>query len=534
MKERTLILGNGPVASGIAKALLSGNALASAIPVMLVTQDTVASVVMEDTSPLFEVQTETRISHCTGSAGDFQVILSNPFGSTPQTFANIVIAEDGVQSPLFSLYGLSASPTVLSLSEFRHILDSPLASGHALSAGKTAVFIVGLAVESHPHLVEATMESCLKLQTELRMKTMILTRNLKVGASGLESLYRQTREAGVVYFKFSDILPTFQQDAEGKVRISFIDDITRMPFTVEADITVVDEAIDPSPYLKDLSRIFCLDTDSSGYIQSDNVHRLSVFTNRKGIMAAGASRGMLSPSTWQAEVQETAITLLSFTKGKLTTPGNKAEIHAGACVRCLTCFRLCPYHAITLNTRPVVITDACERCGMCAAECPAKAIRIEDLRVQAISELLRPIPCRDNNDSFIPFLVAFCCSRSAGRAKELAILSGLSLPERLSTIEVPCSGSISAEYLLAAFRHQADGVLVLTCHEGNCHSERGNILAKRRTAHLKLMLKQIGIDPNRLLLKTLASNMAAEFAETTSKFEKQIAEAGPLGIARQG
>ena len=534
MKERTLILGNGPVASGIAKALLSGNALASAIPVMLVTQDTVASVVMEDTSPLFEVQTETRISHCTGSAGDFQVILSNPFGSTPQTFANIVIAEDGVQSPLFSLYGLSASPTVLSLSEIRHVLDSPLVSGHALSAGKIAVFIVGLAVESHPHLVEAAMESCLKLQTELGMKTMILTRNLKVGATGLESLYRQTREAGVVYFKFSDTLPTFKQDAEGKVRISFVDDITRMPFTAEVDITVVDEAIAPPPYLKDLSRIFCLDTDSSGYIQSDNVHRLSVFTNRKGILAAGASRGMLSPSAWQSEIQETAITLLSLIKGKLTTPGYKAEIHAGACVRCLTCFRLCPYHAITLNTRPVVMPDACERCGMCAAECPAKAIRIEDLRVQAISEHLRPIPRRDNNDSFTPFLVAFCCSRSAGRAKEIATLSGLSLPERLSIVEVPCSGSISAEYLLAAFQHQADGVLVLTCHEGNCHSERGNILAKRRTAHLKLMLKQIGIDPNRLLLKTLASNMAAEFAETTSKFEKQIAEAGPLGIARQG
>ena len=493
---------------------------------MLVTPDTAASVDTDDPAPLFEVRTETRVSHCTGSAGNFQVILSHPHGSTPLTFANIVIAEDGIQSPLFSLYGLSACPTVLSLSEIQKVLASPPASEHALSAGKTAVFIVGLARESYPHVLETAMESCLKLQTELGMKTMILTRNLKVGAPGLEALYRKTREAGVVYVKFSDALPTFQQDADGKVQIAFVDDITRMPFTLQADMTVVDEAIAPSPYLKDLSRIFCLDTDSAGYIQSDNVHRLSVFTNRKGILAAGASRGMLSPSARQAEIQETAITLLSLTKGTLTTPGNKAEIDAGACVRCLTCFRLCPYHAITLNTRPVVMPDACERCGMCAAECPAKAIRIDDLRIQAISERLQPIPCRDNNASFTPFLVAFCCSRSAGRAKELATLSGLSLPERLSIVEVPCSGGISAEYLLAAFQHRADGVLVFTCHEGNCHSERGNILAARRTAHLKNMLKQIGIDPNRLLLKTLASNMAAEFAETASQFEKQIAEAG--------
>ncbi len=527
MKDRTLLIGNGPVASGIARALLSEN-----IPVMLATPEPAAFAEADDPSPLFEIRTETRINHCTGSAGNFQVILSDPHGSTPQTFEHIVIAEDGMQSPLFSLYGLSACPTVLTLSEIRKILSSPPASEHVTVPGKTAVFIVGLAVESHPHVLETAMTSCLKLQTEMGMKTMILTRNLKVGAPGLEALYRKTRDAGVVYVKFSDGLPTFRQDTEGKVQIAFVDDITRMPFTLFADVTVVDEAITPSPYLKDLSRIFCLDTDSAGYIQSDNVHRLSVFTNRRGILAAGASRGVLSPSARQAEVQETAITLLSLVKETLTTPGSKAEIDAGACVRCLTCYRICPYHAITLNARPVVVTDACERCGICAAECPAEAIRIKDLNIQAFSKRLEPIHGRDHGASFTPFLVAFCCSRSAGRAKELAALSGLSLPERLSVVEVPCSGAISLEYLMAAFQHGADGVLVFTCHEGNCHSERGNILAARRTAHLKHVLKEIGIDPNRLILKTLAANMAVEFAETAGQFENQIAEAGPLKIAR--
>ncbi|MDO9110817.1 MAG: hypothetical protein Q7U40_09190, partial [Desulfatirhabdiaceae bacterium] len=238
MKERTLLIGNGPVASGIAKALLSKN-----IPVMQVTPDAAASVIPDDPAPLFEVRSETRVSHCTGSAGIFQVILSHPHGSPPLLFANIVIAEEGISSPLFSLYGLSASPTVLSLSEIQKDFASPLASESALTAGKTAVFIAGLAKESHPHVLETSMESCLKLQTELGMKTMILTRNLKVGASGLEALYRKTREAGVVYVKFSDTLPTFRQDADGTVQIAFMDEITRMPFSVQADFTVVDEAI---------------------------------------------------------------------------------------------------------------------------------------------------------------------------------------------------------------------------------------------------------------------------------------------------
>jgi coenzyme F420-reducing hydrogenase delta subunit/NAD-dependent dihydropyrimidine dehydrogenase PreA subunit len=214
----------------------------------------------------------------------------------------------------------------------------------------------------------------------------------------------------------------------------------------------------------------------------------------------------------------------------LIPTGSKAEIHAGACVRCLTCFRLCPYGAITLNTRPVVIADACERCGICAAECPAEAIHIDDLNIRTIAQTLEPPLSADTGTSFVPFLVAFCCSRSAARARELAASSGHSLPRNLSIVEVPCAGAISLEFLLSAFRHRADGVLVFTCHEGNCHSERGNILAGQRTAHLKTLLAQIGIDPARLVIKTLAANMAAEFAETANSFEKRIASAGPTGI----
>jgi quinone-modifying oxidoreductase, subunit QmoB len=516
------------VAWGIAKALQAEN-----IPVTLVTPDTAAAGVADFSPvPLLEIRTETRVSRCTGSAGNFQVLLSHPKGSTLETFADIVISEEGISDPLFPLYGLSACQTVISLSQIQKVLDAPPAQDQTLSAAKTAVFIVGLARESYPHVLETAMASCLKLQTEQAMNTMILTRNLKVGATGMEALYRKTRDAGVVYVKFTDALPTFQQGADGKVQIAFVDEITQMPFSLQADLTVVDEAIAPSPHLKDLSRIFSLDTDASGYIQTDNVHRLSVFTNRKGILAAGASRGVFSPSALQAEVQQTAVTVLSLLRETPTAPGNKAEIDAGACVRCLTCFRLCPYHAITLNTRPVVMADACERCGICAAECPAEAIRIDDLRIHAFTDRMTPVPVREMHAAFTPFLLAFCCSRSAVRAKEQAAISGLSLPERLSIIEVPCSGAISLEHLMAAFQHGADGVLVLTCHEGNCHSEQGNMLAARRTAHLKHVLEQIGIDPNRLLLKTLASNMAAEFAGTAGQFEKRIAEFGPLRITR--
>jgi quinone-modifying oxidoreductase subunit QmoB len=104
---------------------------------------------------------------------------------------------------------------------------------------------------------------------------------------------------------------------------------------------------------------------------------------------------------------------------------------------------------------------------------------------------------------------------------------GYSLPAGLQMVEVPCAGSISLHYLYTAFSQGADGVLVLTCHEGNCHSEYGNIYAHQRVDQVSDRLLKFGFETGRLAYKTLASNMGTEFAETVNAFDKAIFELGP-------
>ncbi len=511
--------GNGQIAARIAEALLLKE-----LPVVLVTPDPSFSAffkpVMDNKNAhLLKAFTETFFIHCGGYAGNFEAILKRHDETISLDCSFIVIAEENHLRPNFPLYGLTQAPHVISISDLKKGINPTASSVTSYSSVKTAVFLTGLVEESYPETTEAVMKESLKLQSEMGIKSYILTRNLKVGSDNLEALYRKTRDAGVVYVKFTDMLPDCKQE-DKRVVISFIDEITRKPFSITADLTIVDEAIQPSAYLKDLSRILKLNTDEEGFIQSDNVHRLSVFTNRKGILASGGSRAVLLPSAWTDEVNETLVTIFSLMNNAFTTNENKAMINKGDCVKCLTCLRLCPYNAVMLNTRPEVVPESCERCGICSAECPGKAIVIEDLEVSAVSKSFDVLPEISGESS--PFLIAFCCSRSAGRAKELARLSGFKLPERLSVVEVPCSGSISQEYILSAFQKKADGVLIFTCHKGNCHSERGNILALQRAVQFKVILKRVGIDPARLLLKTIAANMASEFADTVSSFEKQI------------
>ena len=123
-------------------------------------------------------------------------------------------------------------------------------------------------------------------------------------------------------------------------------------------------------------------------------------------------------------------------------------------------------------------------------------------------------------------------SRSAGRAGELATCLRGDLPAGVKIVEVPCAGSVSLDHLFAAFEKGADGVMVLTCHADNCHSQRGNIFARNRVNYLQELCSQIGLDAQRLEISTLASNMGGEFREVVEGFERLLVELGPSKIKK--
>ncbi len=239
-------------------------------------------------------------------------------------------------------------------------------------------FSSGIDAESNPVILEEIMQSCLKLQAEHKRKIYILTANLKVAANGLEKMYRDTKDAGVIYIKFTHTRPDIIQAADGSVCIEFTDEITGKLLKLTADLTIVDEKIVPSDYAADLARIFELDQDLNGFAQGDNVHRLTVLTNRKGILVAGAARSVQSLPDQFTDADNAVLSLRSIDKQPADQTADKAQIENGKCVRCLTCYRLCPYRAIQVNTRVSIAPAACEGCGICLAECPRGAISFVD------------------------------------------------------------------------------------------------------------------------------------------------------------
>jgi coenzyme F420-reducing hydrogenase delta subunit/Pyruvate/2-oxoacid:ferredoxin oxidoreductase delta subunit len=482
---------------------------------------------MEPADEWAKIYTKTKVKSCRGTVGGFKVVLERNGEKRTATVEKVIIAEDEKRIPSFSPYGLTRTAKVLALSQLKELLNELSVDNSLISEIKTVVFLVGIDMESNSVIYEEIMQSCLKLQAEHKLKIYILTKNLKVAANGLEKLYRDTKDAGAIYIKFTHTRPDIVQLADGRVCIEFTDEITGCILKLAADLTIVDEKIVPSDYSADLARIFQLEEDLNGFSQSDNVHRLTVFTNRKGILVAGPARGVQSLPAQFADADNAVVSLRNIEKQPADEIADKAQIESGKCVRCLTCHRLCPYRAIQVNTRVSITPAACEGCGICLAECPRGAISLADQNQATGSGVPVSEVIRTAGDSFIPSIMAFCCSRSAARAARLAACMGKKLPHEVQIVEVPCGGSVSLSQILTAFNSNADGVMILTCHEGNCHSEVGPSHAQQRMEQIWEGFRSIGLEGGRLVKETLASNMGAEFADTLVEFENQLLTMGP-------
>lgn len=109
-------------------------------------------------------------------------------------------------------------------------------------------------------------------------------------------------------------------------------------------------------------------------------------------------------------------------------------------------------------------------------------------------------------------IIAFCCSHSAYLAANKAIAEGLLGPDELEIIEVPCCGRLDVLHITKAFEKGADGVCVFTCHDDACQHLVGNLRAFKRAERVQELLKEIGIEPERLQVRKVSATNVSKFA----------------------
>jgi len=137
-------------------------------------------------------------------------------------------------------------------------------------------------------------------------------------------------------------------------------------------------------------------------------------------------------------------------------------------------------------------------------------------------------------ESFEPKIVAFLCNWCSYAGADNAGISRMKSPPNILPIRVMCSGRVSPEMVMRAFRSGADGVLVLGCHIGECHYISGNHRTAKRMPLLRNLLGYVGVSPERLRLDWVSSAEAPKFAKVTKEFVQKVRELGPIAGEMEG
>jgi F420-non-reducing hydrogenase iron-sulfur subunit len=90
-----------------------------------------------------------------------------------------------------------------------------------------------------------------------------------------------------------------------------------------------------------------------------------------------------------------------------------------------------------------------------------------------------------------------------------------------------CSGRVDPLFIFEALSSGADGVLITGCHPGECHYISGNLWAEARYESIKLWIKEIGIEPERLRLSWISASEGGKFAQVIKEMVMDIKKLGP-------
>jgi F420-non-reducing hydrogenase iron-sulfur subunit len=130
-------------------------------------------------------------------------------------------------------------------------------------------------------------------------------------------------------------------------------------------------------------------------------------------------------------------------------------------------------------------------------------------------------------EDFEPKIVGFLCNWCAYAGADLAGVSRIQYPTNIRIIRVMCTARIDPAWILEAFKDGADGVLVAGCHPPNdCHYISGNFKTLRRITLLKKVLKNLGVEPERLRLEWISANEGKKFAAVIKNMVKQLKKLG--------
>jgi len=349
-----------------------------------------------------------------------------------------------------------------------------------------------------------------------------------------EDYYERAREMGI---KFVKGRPTeiFRDPETNRLIVDVEDALLKRFLELEADLVVLAPAMVPAEDTKELAEILGLELDEDGFFKEYNAKLRPTETKLRGIYLCGGATFPKDAPTTSLHAHSAAIKAVKFlTTGKIVKDQRTAVVNEEYCGDCEFCTVTCPYGAISLVPTTeghfvAQISDLlCEGCGVCVGTCPLNAIELRHSRPNQMLAQMKAL--MSVNGTSKPLVLAICCSECGHTAVDSSGMAMIQYPANVRVMKVPCTGILQVHQFLEALKAGAQGVMVVGCKSDGCHYEVGSQMTEKKVKLARMLLKEYGIEPERLEMFNMVFIEGDKFAEAAQTMTERLEKLGPLQL----
>jgi heterodisulfide reductase subunit A len=326
------------------------------------------------------------IQNVEGFVGNFKTTISKNGGQETIEHGIAVIAT-GASEYKPEEYQYGKDPRIITGLE----LDRRLIENDAtLNNASTAVFIqcVGSREPQRPYCSRVCCTHSVLGALELKkknpdMSVFILYRDMRTYGER-EYLYKQAREAGVIFVRYDLEHKPDVQIQKGNILVNVIDHVLGRPMELQADLLVLAAAVVPNRD-ETLAQFFKVPLNEDGFFVEKHAKLGPSEFATDGVFLCGLAHypKPIDESVAQGRAAASrAITLLA--QEKIHTSGEVAKVDPAVCSACGVCVSICPYSAPSFISKDArffagkaeINPVLCKGCGLCVASCRSGAIHL--------------------------------------------------------------------------------------------------------------------------------------------------------------
>ncbi len=321
------------------------------------------------------VHTSTMVKAVEGYIGNYTITIAHGDKDEQLKVGAIIVATGANVLEPTGFYGYDGKKVITQLQ-----LEKILKDGSLKAKNIAMIQCVGARNPDRTYCSAVCCMSALKNANLIQKlnpnaQITILYRDMFTPGTDYEKFYRENREKGVIFLKYTLENPP----VVGADSVTVLNVFTQNTIEIPTDLVVLSTPLISYDDSKEIAQLLKVPREEYGFFLEAHVKLRPVDFATDGIFVCGCAH-------WPKDARETiaqaygaasrASTILAH--DTLEMEGAVANVDEDLCVGCGICMKLCPYDAITATDEGLahVREVVCKGCGLCGASCPEQAITI--------------------------------------------------------------------------------------------------------------------------------------------------------------